>query len=192
MYVYMELLKKTYGNIEDRRTDNFNKKELFPKDRHPHSANYYKDEWGFVEDTFLRENIAYQMQYLEFLIHLYNDYQIYLTTESLLCKDIITLVGGIIEAVLFDLVQFKRKESGMEISDRNDFTTLLGAAYHDFHLIDRDAWHFFHNLRKTRNFVHLKAADFREHVAYTTEDANECLGKLEEFRLNISQCLEKK
>src|SRR3989338_792706 len=181
----MELLRKTIIYSADKRKDNSDKKELFLKDRHPHPANFYKDQWSFVEDVTVRENIAYQMQYLEFMIHLYNDYQMYLTIESLLCKDIIVTVGGIIEAALFDLISFTRKKAGMEMGERTDFTILLGQAYHEYGLITKDLWHFCHDLRKARNFVHLKAADFQEHSAYTVEQANDCLNKLEEFRNNI-------
>lgn len=183
----MELLRKTITDPSDRRRDNADKKELFQKDRHPHSANFYKDQWPFIADTMVRENIAYQMQYLEFLAHLYNDYQIYLTIESLLCKDIIVTVGGIIEAALFDLISSARKQADMPEPDRTDFTVLLGHAYHDYGLIDKDMWHFCHELRKARNLVHLKAADFQEYAAYTVEQANDCLTKPEEFRENIGK-----
>jgi|GEM_PF-1069177 hypothetical protein len=181
----IKLLKKTKGVGDNRRADNANKKELFPKDKHPHPANFYKDEWSFITDTGLRENIAYQMQYLEFLINLYNEYQIYLTIESLLCKDILATVGGIVEAALFDMIQNAKTKAGMPMGNRTDFTALLGEAYHSFKLIDRDLWSYFHELRKVRNYVHLKAADFQEHTAYTVEETNEAITKLEQFRLSL-------
>lgn len=181
----MELLRKTIVDPADKRKDNSDKKELFMKDRHPHTANFYKDEWSFIEDITVRENIAYQMQYLEFMIYLYNDYQIYLTVESLLCKDIIVTIGGIIEAALFDLIASAKKKVGLEMGDRTDFTVLLGQAYHEYGFLTKDLWHFCHDLRKARNLVHLKAADFQEFSAYTIEQANDCLNKLEELRENI-------
>ncbi len=177
----MELLIKKIVNTEDRRKDNSDKKELFIKERHPHSAAFYKDQWSFIQDVGVRENIAYQMQYLEFLTHLYNDYQIYLTIESLLCKDIMVAVGGIIEAALFDMIQSVKEKAGLKMEDRTDFTMLLGQAYHEYSLINEDLWHFFHNLRKVRNNLHLKAADFQEHSAYTIEQVNECITKLDDF-----------
>jgi len=183
----MELLRKSIIDSADKRKDNSDKKELFPKDRHPQAANFYKDQWSFVEDITVRENIAYQMQYLEFMVYLYNDYQIYLTIESLLCKDIIVTIGGVIEAAIFDLIASARKKAGMSPGDRTDFTVLLGQAYHDFGFIDKDMWHFCHELRKVRNFVHLKAADFQEHSAYNIEQANDCLRKLEEFRAKLAK-----
>ena len=179
----MKLLEKSATHEENRRRDNADKKELLPKDQHPHSASYYKDQWAFIADDTLRENIAYQMQYLEFMIALYNNYQTYLTVESLLCKDILSTVGGVVEAAIFDLIQTARAKAGLEMSHRTDFTALLGEAYHDLKLIDRDTWHYFHELRKTRNYVHLKAADFQEHTAYTIAEANEAITKLEQFRL---------
>ncbi len=182
----MELLRKTVLNLADKRKDNSDKKELFLKERHPHTANFYKDQWSFIEDVMVRENIAYQMQYLEFMVRLYNDYQIYLTVESLLCKDIIVTVGGIIEAALFDLIASARKKAGMEMGERTDFTVLLGQSYNEYGFIDKDMWHFCHELRKVRNLVHLKAADFQEHTAYTPEQANDCIKKLQEFRVKLT------
>ena len=178
----MELLKKTIVNTEDKRKENSDKKELFTKSRHPHPASFYKDQWAFIDDVAVRENISYQLQYLEFMIHLYNDYQLYLTIESLLCKDIIVLVGGIVEAALLDLIKSARMNSDLSMGARTDFTILLGQAYHEYGFLDESLWHFFHNLRKIRNNIHLTAADFQEHTAYTIEQANECIENLEMFR----------
>ncbi|MDO8504406.1 MAG: hypothetical protein Q7S36_00960 [Candidatus Liptonbacteria bacterium] len=182
----MELLKKSVSDKTDRRKDNSDKKPLFEKGRHPRTASFYKEQWAFVEDVGLRENIAYQMQYIEFMVYLYNDYQIYLTIESLICKDIIVAVGGIVEAALFDGIETSRKKLGLNMSERTDFTVLLGQAYNEYGLLNKDLWHFFHDLRKVRNNVHLRAADFKEHTAYTVSQANECLEKLEEFRKGLS------
>ncbi len=68
---------------------------------------------------------------------------------------------------------------------QTDFTALLGEAYHSFNIIDKDMWHYFHELRKVRNYVHLKAADFREHTAYAIDETNEAITRLEQFRDNI-------
>lgn len=101
-----------------------------------------------------------------------------------LFKDVIVAVGGIVEASLFDQIADSRKKAGLAM-DRTDFTALLGGAYHEYKIIDKDLWHFCHELRKTRNLLHLKAADFQEHTAYTIDEANECLKKLEEFRKHL-------
>lgn len=183
----MEFLRKSVTNLTDKHKDNSDKKELFPKDRHPQAAIYYKEQWAFIEDVGVRENIAYQMQYLEFMVHLYNDYQIYLTIESLLCKDIIVTVGGIIEVALFDLILSVKKKAGLAMGERTDFTVLLGQAYNEFKFIDKEMWHFCHELRKTRNLVHLKAADFQEHTAYSPEEANDCIKMLEKFRKKLAK-----
>jgi len=176
------LHKTTAPGENNRKADNADKKALFAKDKHPHPAAYHKEQWAFISDISLRENIAYQMQYLEFLVNLYNEYQIYLTVESLLCKDILGAVGGIVEAALFDMIYTAKTAAGMPMGTRNDFVALLGEAYHSFAFIDKDTWHYFHELRKVRNYVHLKAADFQEHTAYTVEEANEALQMLEQFR----------
>ncbi|MSR79044.1 MAG: hypothetical protein EXS59_02775 [Candidatus Taylorbacteria bacterium] len=183
----MNLLNKTRAEGDDRRADNADKKPLFPKEKHPHPASYYKEEWKFVADEGLRENIAYQLQYLEFLVNLYNEYQIYLTVESLLCKEILSIIGGVVEAALFDLISTAKTRAGMPMGARTDFTALLGEAYNSFQIIDKDTWHYFHELRKVRNFVHLKAADFQEHTAYTVEETNEAIRRLEQFRLALSK-----
>ena len=76
----MNLLHKTTAPGENnRKADNSDRKELFAKDKRPHPAAYHKEQWAFISDISLRENIAYQMQYLEFSVNLYNEYQIYLT-----------------------------------------------------------------------------------------------------------------
>lgn len=182
----MELLLKINIDPVDKRKDNADKKQLFAKEHHPHPANYHKEQWAFITDTALRENIAYQMQYLEFMVALYNNYQIYLTVESLLCKDILATVGGIVEAALFDMIQTARTKGGLSMITRTDFTALLGEAYHSFNIIDKDTWHYFHELRKVRNYVHLKAADFQEHTAYTVEEANEAITQLEQLRQSLA------
>lgn len=183
----MELLRKTVTDPNDHRNDNDDKKPLFTKEHHPNTAAFHREQWSFIEDVALCENIAYQMQYLEFLVYLYNDYKVYLTLESLLCKDIIVTVGGVVEAALLDIIQSARKKAGMPIDSRSDFSTLLGQAYHEYGLLTKDLWHFFHDLRKTRNNVHLTAADFKEYAGYTIEQANECIKKLEEFRVVVKQ-----
>ena len=71
----MDHLKKQIHNVKERRLDNLDKKELFLKSRHPQSASFYKDQWRFIKKKAVRENIAYQMQYIEFMVNLYNDYQ---------------------------------------------------------------------------------------------------------------------
>ena len=89
----MELLVKNIEDKEDPRKDNSDKKTLFDSERSPKAANEHKDKWSFIKNKAIRENIAYQMQYLEFQIHLYNDYQIYLTIESLIFKNIMAVIG---------------------------------------------------------------------------------------------------
>jgi hypothetical protein len=183
----MELLRKTITDPKNHRHDNADKKLLFTKEHCPNTTAFHRKQWSFIEDTAVRKNIAYQMQYLEFLVHLYNDYQIYLMLESLLCKDVIVTVGGVVEAALLDLIQSVRKKAAMPMESRTDFIMLLGQAYHEHGLLTRDLWHFFHDLRKTRNKVHLTAADFKEYAGYTIGRANECIERLEKFRIAVSR-----
>jgi hypothetical protein len=182
----MQLLKRS-GDSEDGRKHNADKKQLLAKEHHPRTALIHRQEWSFIEDPILRDNIAYQMQYLEFLVNLYNDYQVYLTAESLLCKDILATVGGIVEAALFDRLQATRSKAGLSMVTRTDFSALLGEAYHAANIISRETWHYFHELRKVRNYVHLTAADFREHSAYTVHETNEAITRLEQFRKDLTR-----
>jgi len=181
----MELLKKTIIDEDDRRRDNSNKKELFEKERHPHSADFYKDEWSCIKDTAARENIAYQMQYLEFLIFLYNDYQIYLTIESLLCKNIMAIIAGVVESSLYVLVSQEYEKADLDSEQTTDFIKLIGNA-HDLGLIDREMKDDFHNLRKIRNLIHLKGIEYQEHDAYAIDETNKYLETLNRFKEKVT------
>lgn len=169
----MQLLRKT-------TKDNSDKKALFEKGR-INPANFYKDEWSFIKDGRTRENIAYNIQYLEFCINLYNDYEIYLTIESLLCKNIISTITTIIECALFDLVNKVGKNANFNLDIRRDFLGRIDTAY-DMGLIDREMKDMFHCLRKLRNKIHLSGVGERELGAYTIDETNKYIEILEEFR----------
>lgn len=177
----MELLRKTIVDENDRRKDNSDKKVLFEKDRHPRSANSQKDDWFFIKDDRARENIAYQMQYLEFLTYLYNDYQIYLTIESLLCKNIMVIVAGVVESALYDLVNQLCEKVNLEFDKTTNPVKLIQEAF-DLGIIDKEMKDNFHNLRRVRNLIHLKGIEYQEHDAYTLKEANNYLEILEKFR----------
>lgn len=176
----MEFLKKTIID-ENRHEDNADKKPLFEKDRHPGPANSHKDDWSFIKDARARENIAYQMQYLEFLIYLYNDYQIYLTIESLLCKNIMVIIAGVVESALFDLSNQSFEKGNLELDKTTNPIKLIQDAF-DLGIIDKEMKDNFHNLRRIRNLIHLKGIEYQEHDAYTIEEVNNYLGILEKFR----------
>ena len=97
------------------------------------------------------------------------------------------IVAGVIEAALFDLIESAQQKAGMRMMGRTDFVALLGMAYHDYGILTEDQWHFFHDLRKVRNYVHLKAADFKEFQGYTVEEANESIRHLEKFRTSAEK-----
>ena len=181
----MKLLQKTQSYGDDRRADNADKKPLLDKANHPRTAKYYQQQWSFIADEALRENISYQLQYVEFLITLYNEYHLYLTIESYLCKDILIAVAAVAEGALFDAIATAKKSAGVRI-ERQDFVGLLGEAYHGFGIIDKDTWHYFHELRKVRNYTHLAAADFQEHMGYSVKEANEAINRLQVLRISLS------
>jgi len=176
----MELLKKTIVD-DNKHEDNADKKSLFEKDRHPRPANSHKDDWSFIKDTRARENIAYQMQYLEFLVYLYNDYQIYLTIESLLCKNIMVIIAGVVESALYSLVNQSCEKANLEFNIRTDPIKLIQEAF-DLGIIDKEMKDSFHNLRKVRNLIHLKGIEYQEHDAYVIKEVNNYLEILDKFR----------
>ena len=178
----MELLKKTIVDKDDRRKDNSNKKQLFEKERHPKPANDHKDDWGFIRDTRTRENIAYQMQYLEFLTYLYNDYQMYLTIESLHCKNMIAVIAGVVESALHALVNQNSESAGLQFDKDTPPVKLIQEALYT-KIIDRQMKNDFHSLRKVRNLIHLKGIEYQEHDAYDVDEVNHYLELLERFRL---------
>ena len=144
-------------------------------------ANFYKDEWSFIKDDRARENIAYHAQYLEFCVCLYNDYSIYFTIESLLCKNIMATTAIIIESALFDLVNQAAKKANFNFDERRDFLSRIDIAF-DMQLIDMDMKDAFHNLRKLRNKIHLSGVEEREYNAYSIEEANKYIKILDKFK----------
>lgn len=176
----MELLVKNIEDKENPRNDNSDKKPLFEQGHRPKSANEHKDNWKFIEDEAVRTNIAYQMQYLEFQVYLYNDYQIYLTIESLMCKNLMAVIGGIVESALCDLVRQSVEKSGYIFDDRMPFLKLIDEAY-DLKLVDREQKDYFHALRKMRNLVHLSSIEYKEYGAYDITETNRYIDALNRF-----------
>jgi hypothetical protein len=179
----MELLKKTKNQSNDPRQDNADKLALFTEGRRPQAAAEIRAEWAFIADEGLCENISYQVQYLQFQINLYNDYQLYLTLESLHLKSIMGTVAGIVEAALYGLVKQGSDRAGYTFDERRSFLDLIDDAY-DMELIDQALRDDFHLLRKDRNLVHFRALDYREYNSYTVEEVNEHLHALHTFITN--------
>jgi len=183
----MELLKKKVSFDEEKKQDNSDKKVLFPKDRHPKSADYYKEQWSFVEYLPARENIAYHLQYLEYMSYLYNDYQMYLTIESLHCKNMMIAIAGIMESALYDLLfQLASKKSGVNFEENENFIYLIDSGF-QHGLLDGSMKNSLHTLRKVRNFVHITSLEHKEYEAYTIEQVNGYLILLDNFRDRIKE-----
>lgn len=120
------------------------------------------------------------MQYLEFQTRLYNDYQLYLTLESLHLKNMMGTIAGIVEAALYGLVRQASERAGYVFDERRNFLDLINDAY-DMQLIDRDLQDDFHALRKDRNLVHFRTLNYQEYSAYTHEEVNAHLAALNDF-----------
>lgn len=186
----MDRLRKQVHNPKERRLDNLDKKELFEKSRHPQSADFYKKRWSFIKKKAARENIAYQMQYLEFMVNLYNDYQVYLTVESLLCKDMMVRIAAIVEAALYSILEegYKNLKGGWN-QDRN-FQSIINLAYTNG-LIGNNTKRKLQGLRRMRNAIHISSLDYQEHVAYEADDVNHYLDILEDFRIELEKAVGK-
>jgi len=176
----MELLIKAENISGNPREDNANKKKLFSEERRPKTAAEHREQWGFIEDDAIRENISYQMQYLECQVYLYNDYQMYLTLESLHFKNIMTTLSGVVECALYALIEQGAEKGNYVFNERTPFIRLIDDAY-DMRVIDKDLKDYFHALRKMRNFVHISSLDFREYEAYDIEETNRYIEAMNRF-----------
>ncbi|PIR98676.1 MAG: hypothetical protein COT88_00185 [Candidatus Colwellbacteria bacterium CG10_big_fil_rev_8_21_14_0_10_41_28] len=184
----MDRLKKQIHNPKERKLDNLDKKELFDKSSHPKSANEYKDEWSFIKKKSARENIAYQMQYLEFLVNLYNEYQIYLTVESLHCKTMMIVIAGVVEGALSSIIGEGYKNVSLGLNQDKNFQSLIDLAYTNG-LIGYGMKRKLNGLRRMRNSIHISSIDYQEHVAYEPDDVNRYLDLLDEFRDSLRKAL---
>ena len=181
----MEPLKKTIERTEDKRMDNSDKKELFNKSRHPQSAKSYEKEWSFIEFAPARKNIAYQLQYLEYMINLYNDYQMYLTIESLHCKNMMITIASIMECALYDLLyQLTTKKSDIYFDEKEDFFSMIDLGFRGG-LLDGRMKNLLHELRKARNFVHISSLEHKEYEAYNIEQVNSYIMLLDNFKSRV-------
>lgn len=162
---------KNVSSVEFPRRDNSDKKSLFREGRKPRTAEEHREEWGFIKDDTLLDNISYQMQYLEFQILLYNEYQMYLTLESLHFKNIIGTIGGIIESALSDLVWQRREKARGRVQGEPTFMDLIDEAY-KLKVIGQGLRKQFHVLRKERNLMHFSDIAYQEYSAYTIGQAN--------------------
>ncbi|MEA3273509.1 MAG: hypothetical protein U9Q72_02870 [Patescibacteria group bacterium] len=183
----MELLEKTIKHIEKKKRDNSNKKELLANNRHPKSAHYYKKEWSFIEFVPARENITYQLQYLEYMTNLYNDYQMYLTIESLHCKNMMITIASIMECALYDLLyQLARKRSDIGFDEREDFLAMIDLGFRGG-LLNEQMKNLLHELRKVRNFVHISNLEHKEYEAYDIEQVNNYIILLDNFKDRVRE-----
>jgi hypothetical protein len=64
------------------------------------SLGALKDEWGFIEDSVLRTNIASELQKVHFDVLLLNEYNVYYAPEAMTLKHAIIAAASVAEAVL--------------------------------------------------------------------------------------------
>jgi len=156
---------------------------MFDKADHPRTANSYKDEWAFIEDEKLRQNIAYAMQWMEWQIKIYNKYQMYLTIEAHHLKGMILNIASVMEAATKYMVEKWAKKAGKQGGYRT-FGELIGFAV-DAKIITSSTSKTINELRRVRNNVHLYGIIEREYELYNAGKVNEYLTALENFRTHL-------
>jgi hypothetical protein len=181
----MNLLVKKVADKNEPRKDNSDKLPVFDKTDHPRTANEYKDEWAFIDDEKLRQNIAYAMQWMEWQTKLYNKYQMYLTIEAHHLKGMILNIASVMEAATKYMVEKWSKKAGHSGS-YNTFGELIRFAV-DADIISPAISRTINELRRVRNNVHLYGIIEREYELYTVEKVNEYLRALENFRVHLLQ-----
>lgn len=178
----MDLLIKNIENAENRGLDNSDKPLLFD----PHSittAQQYQKEWNFVQGCNFEskgralENISYHLQYIEFLIRLYNKYQINRAIESLLFKDIIINAFSICECVVDDIVLQRGLEDRVNDYYFNHegkiskFISQMEVLYSQG-IINQTLYDAINFIKEERNHIHLSEISHLEHDHYSIEIAN--------------------
>ncbi|MGI6484270.1 MAG: hypothetical protein ACOX0R_01415 [Candidatus Dojkabacteria bacterium] len=159
-------------------------------------AGDWREEWEFIDDDdnddddVLRRNISYHLQYLDFLIRLYNHFYIYATIESLLCKNILVNTNSIIEASLEYTV--KKASNNPESIERIKYLDLINIAARDYQIISSDIAVLLHWLRKQRNLQHFQSGENRELDNYSIDDANKAIKLLESYRKQLKKYYKKR
>ena len=154
-------------------------------------AGGWREEWEFIDDDdnddddVLRRNISYHLQYLDFLIRLYNHFHIYATIESLLCKNILVNTNSIIEASLEYTV--KKASNNPESIERIKYLDLINIAAREYQIISSDMANLLHWLRKQRNLQHFQSGENRELDNYSIDDANKAIKLLESYRKQLKK-----
>ena len=174
---------KLIKNITDStnpKNDNSDKATLLPTGKHPQLAIFYKGEWGFVEFEGARDNIAYLMQYIEFNVLLYNEFQIYLTLESQLCKTILITIASVVESVIYETLY----QQSASVDIRTNFSQLIAMSF-EKGLIGGGQKNTFHSLRTVRNNIHLNESELREYLDYNINQVNTALEDLEMLRARL-------
>ncbi len=154
---------------------------------HLHLADFYKEELFFIKEGLKRDNIAYHLQYLEFNVYLYNNYDITYNIESLLCKNMLLTLAMIFEAILSDLLREKintyNEVNNIDYRLRNrefTFEKLIGHGFR-LDLIDLKSREKLEQLRRIRKNIHPNVPSEREYQAYSIEDVNRFINELNLF-----------
>jgi len=180
----MNLLVKNVVDVDEPRKDNADKISPLDKEEHPRTANEYKDDWAFIKEDKLRQNIAYALQYLEWQIKLYNKYRMYLTVEAHHFKGMILNIASIMEAATTYMVNEMAKKSGSAGAFRSFGEHVRFAV--DAGILTPVLARTINELRRVRNNVHLYGIIEREYELYTIEKVNDYLRALDDFRVHLS------
>lgn len=155
-------------------------------------------EWSFIKDTLLKKNISYHLQYIEFLILLFNNYKVYLAMESLVSKDIIIHINSIIEASLYYTVYFasgrinntKDQDEYYKLVNqqgKEEYHKLINQACNEFKIISHSMVDLLHWIRKQRNLQHIQGENNRELDKYNFLDANKAIELLGLYKNQLDE-----
>jgi len=153
-----------------------------------HLAEFWRNHWSFIKNETILRNISYQIQYLEFLINLWNKYVIYGSIQTSLCKNIVINTTHIIEAALSYSIEevYKQKYTKEERILPTRLFEMIGIAHKELHIISEALWHELHELRKESNKKHIQKENKWELEMYDIKNTNIALELLEKVRKELS------
>lgn len=173
----MDLLKKTKKGKE---VDGIEKPPMFPVGTYLEDVIGYRMMWDAVTDQNLVYNLGYRMQYLDYLIKMYNTYDIDLAAGSLHIQNIRATIASIIDSVLYNMVESACNSANYNFDRDREFRLLIVDAC-EFEIIDEDMQQELQSLRIDADKSRFATLAYRELDAYTVDDANKAIDILNRF-----------
>ena len=120
---------------------------------YPQSVSNYKQVFKIENNEALLKNIAYNMQYLEFIEKELEELDPSTVLKRMLTKTYVITSASIIEGLFFNLIQTK----GWKITGRNDFANVIKLLEEKCkeNNVDASITETIHQVRNFRNRIHL-------------------------------------